>query len=418
MWRWLEPGLELKRWVVLIALAAVVFSLGIASLVHTMFPDYQWLVSDWYILVGLGLVGLALGVWGLVYSVVSRTNTGRRSLYQKLRESSRLRRGPRIVAIGGGTGLSTVLRGLKKLTSNLTAIVAVTDDGGSSGRLRKEFDVPAPGDLRNCLVALAPEEGRLSELVSYRFEEGEELRGHSVGNLLLTALTEINGGFPEAIRECSEVLAIQGRVLPSMLGSPQLRATMSDGSQCVGETSIAQSEHAIESLEIHPEPIKPNPEAIQAIREAELVVIGPGSLFTSIFTNLLEPKICRALSESEVPLVYICNLMTQPGETEHFSVSDHLRMFESIPPYPIHFDHVIVNTRSAPKDVQEDYESQGASQVVFDVDEARSFDAQFHTGDFLKVGRHLRHDVEAVCEELENILDRYNGYGVSSMNSH
>lgn len=407
MWRWLQPGLGLKRWAALIVFSGLVLGAGIVLLIGTLVrPDYDASVL-WLTLVSVGGLGLVLGISGLVYSVASRTHTGNRSLYRTLKRKTDLMYGPRVVVIGGGTGLATLLRGLKRMTDNLTAIVTVTDDGGSSGRLRRQFGLPAPGDLRSCLAALAPEEARLSELVSYRFDNGDDLAGHSLGNLLLTALTDLHGGFPEAIRECSEVLAIQGRVLPSMLGSPELRARLQDGEVVRGETSIADSELPVAELEVHPNPARANPEALAAVMEAELIVVGPGSLYTSILANFLEPELCEAIVTAEAPLVYVCNLMTQPGETEDYSVSDHLDAFRTIPPHSVAFDHVLVNTRLAPPEIRRDYEEEGAQQVMLDYEEIRSFECEVHPGDYLTVGEHLRHDPRAVWEVLEDLLQRH-----------
>ncbi len=404
MWRWLQPGLGLKRWAALIVFSGLVLGAGLVLLIGTIVrPNYDASVL-WLTLLSVGGFGILLGISGLVYSVASRTHTGSRSLYRTLKRKSDLMYGPRVVAIGGGTGLATLLRGLKRITDNLTAIVTVTDDGGSSGRLRRQFDLPAPGDLRSCLSALAPEEERLSELVSYRFDTGDDLAGHSLGNLLLTALTDLHGGFPEAIRACSEVLAIEGRVLPSMLGSPELRAHLEDGEVLRGETAIADTERAVQELTVHPNPVRANPEAVAAVMEAELIVVGPGSLYTSILANFLEPKLCDALVSAEAPLVYVCNLMTEPGETDDYTVSDHLDVFRSIPPQPVHFDHVLVNTRRAPSEVRERYEEEGSEQVVLDYGNIRSFECEVHPGDYLNTGEPLRHDPLAVWEVLEELL--------------
>lgn len=404
MLRWLEPGIGIKRWAFLIGVSALMLGAGIALLIQTTFSVGSGLTWFWLTAALVGLSGLIIGILGIVYSVASRTHRGRRSLYRTLKRQSNLRSGPNIVAIGGGTGLSTVLRGFKELTRNLTAIVAVTDDGGSSGRLKEAYDLPAPGDLRNCLVALAPEEERLAELVSYRFENGESLEGHSLGNLLLTALTDLNGGFPEALRECSEVLAVEGRVLPSMLGSPELEAQLKNGETVVGETTIADSESPPEKLNVKPSPAQGNPEAIAAVMDADLIAVGPGSLYTSILTNFLEPRLCRSIREADAPLVYISNLMTELGETEGFTVADHLQKFRDVPPEPIEFDHVLINTRQAPQDLREEYEKEGSQQVVFDYDRVNEFGAELHTGNFMSVGDHLRHDVQAVKREIELVL--------------
>lgn len=406
MFRWLKPGIGLKRWGALILVSAILFGFGVIGVLSSILGnsiDFGFAAT----LAGiLGTAGLLVGIFGLIYSIVSRTHTGRESLYHTLKRKNQLQNGPKIVAFGGGTGLATMLRGLKRFTANLTAIVAVTDDGGSSGRLRKEFDLPAPGDLRSCLVALAPEEERLSELVSYRFQNGDELQGHSLGNLLLTALSDLNGGFAEGIRECSEVLAIQGRVLPSMLGSPELQATLDTGTVTHGETQIAESNGIPTDLSVKPNPVKPNPEAIASVVESELIIVGPGSIYTSILTNFLEPELCKTVAQSDTPKVYICNLMTQPGETDGFSASDHIEAFKDVPPSPIEFDHVIVNTRKAPQSRLREYQKKGAEQVLFDYNRISSYDAQIHAGDFISVENLIRHDNDAIRKKIKSILDQ------------
>lgn len=406
MWRWLQPGLGIKRWITLITFSSVAFGLGVSQVLVGVFHFPYDMILLGYLPSVIGGLGLLGGISGLIQSITSRTHQRQEPLYRTLRRESRRKNGPHLVAFGGGTGLSTLLRGLREMTSNITAIVAVTDDGGSSGRIRRDFDLPAPGDLRDCLVALAPEEERLSEVVRYRFENGKALEGHSFGNLLLTALTDITGGFPEAIRECSRVLNIQGRVLPSMLGSPQLRAEMPDGSIAEGETSIAEGQSLPVDLNVQPDPVEPNPEAIGAVVNAEMIIVGPGSLYTSILSNFLEPELCNAVAESEATKVFICNLMTQAGETANYTVSDHVRTLKEIPPTPIEFDYLLVNTRQAPRSALEEYEKEGAEQVVFDYDNLKDFDCEVYTGDFLTTGNPLRHDVTEVRIALEDIFSQ------------
>ncbi len=407
MWNWLKPGLKLKRWLFLTVFGGLILSLGLSGFLDRHLPSLTGLGLRYWILSGFGLLIIGAALLGLIVSLVSRTYTGTAPLAQQLLRRARQQSGPSIVALGGGTGLSTLLRGLKQITDNITAIVAVTDDGGSSGRLRENLGVPAPGDLRNCLVALAPEEQQLSELFSFRFESGGELQGHAVGNILMAALTDIYGGFPEAIRACSEVLAIQGRVMPAMLGTPELRAMMEDGSEYTGETQISSAGKKITDLSIVPQPLRSNPEAIAAVAAADLIVVGPGSLYTSILTNFLEPALCSAVIEASAPLVYICNLMTQKGETEQYRVSDHLKAFKKIPPQPVKFDHLLVNTRQAPREILDEYREEGADQVRFDYSKVKKYKLKVHARDFLDVGEHLRHDVAALVRQLHKI----SGYG-------
>src|SRR5580698_1515340 len=262
------------------------------------------------------------------------------------RAASNLRKRPvRIVALGGGTGLSTVLRGLKDFVefranprpgekppkksqlrpiADLVAIVAVTDDGGSSGRLRREYSVLPPGDIRNCMVALSNDEHLLGKLFQYRFPAGSGLAGHSFGNLFVTALTNVTGDFPEAVRVSSRVLAIRGRIFPSTAQNVTLEAELENGAIVKGETNISRSRQRIVRLSLVPSRVRPLREALEAIREADLILVGPGSLYTSIIPNLLVEGVSEAIHKSKAVCVYISNLMTQPGETQHYSVADHV----------------------------------------------------------------------------------------------
>ena len=413
--RWFKPGIGLKRWVIPIGFGAFFLGIGLFPFRHILAPDFLRSYFVAYLLLGLSFALLAIGVVGLIYSIASRTHRGHRSLYHQLKRSRRLRQGPRVVALGGGTGLSTILRGLKKFTSNLTAIVAVTDDGGSSGRIREQFDLPAPGDLRNCLVALAPEEERLAKLFSYRFTEGGALEGHSMGNLLLTALTDITGGFDAALRECSDVLATEGRVLPSLLGTPELWAKLESGEEQIGETAISATHDRIKSLSVRPDPPTSNPEAIASVSSTRVIIVGPGSLYTSILSNFIDPEFCSAVINSLAEKFYICNLMTEAKETDGYTVKDHLEAFINIPPEPIYFDHVLVNIRQAPKSIREEYQKEGAEFVRYDFNELRDYPGIIHTGDFLSIEDGvLRHNVEKLSRTIEGLVDNNNNETVDN----
>ncbi len=252
---------------------------------------------------------------------------------------------PRIVVIGGGTGLSVMLKGLKKHTSHLTAVVTVTDDGGSSGRLRSQLGVLPPGDIRNCLVALAETESLMDKVFQHRFSAGDGLQGHSLGNLLLVALTDITGDFVSAIREVSQVLKVRGQVLPATLEYVNLAARMKDGSIVTGETSIRRHDQKIERVFLIPEKCLPAPETLEAIREADAIILGPGSLYTSIIPNLLVHGVVSAIEESRAVTCYVSNIMTEKGETDDYSAADHLRVIlEHLGKQII--DYVIVNSGS------------------------------------------------------------------------
>ncbi|HUO84542.1 MAG TPA: gluconeogenesis factor YvcK family protein [Thermoanaerobaculia bacterium] len=328
-----------------------------------------------------------------------------------------------LVAIGGGTGLSTLLRGLKRYVhleegpwsiGNLSAIVTVTDEGGSSGILRRELSMLPPGDVRNCIVALAEEEQLLSQLFNYRFESESALKGHSLGNLLLAALTEITGGFDHAILAASEVLAIRGSIFPSTLEHVRLKATCDDGTMLIGETAIAGDhlvgsappEHgAIIRLELDPPGVVPVDQAIAAIEEADLIVIGPGSLYTSILPNLVIPRLGDALRTARALRVYICNVMTQPGETDGYRAEDHLRKI--VEHCGLVADVMVINGRRPSDPILEAYARQHQHPVAFDTREIRELGVTPFFGDVIAEGNFLRHDSEALAETLFRLYDRY-----------
>jgi uncharacterized cofD-like protein len=271
------------------------------------------------------------------------------------------------VVIGGGTGLSNLLRGLKHYSANITAIVTVADDGGSSGRLRREIGVLPPGDIRNCLSALADEEKLLTELFKYRFEAGSGLVGHSFGNLFLTAMSEITGDLEQAIAASSKVLAVRGQVLPSTLSDVQLWAELDNGRRIVGESKIAEARRRIVQIGCLPPNPPALPRALRAIEEADYIVIGPGSLYTSIIPNLLVPDLAKAIAARRVPRIYVCNIMTEPGETEGFAVSDHIRAIDSACGHYL-FDAVLAQKTLPSEAVIRHYAKQGVGPVILDRD--------------------------------------------------
>jgi uncharacterized cofD-like protein len=311
-------------------------------------------------------------------------------------------RSVRIVALGGGTGLPTVLRGLKEYVSmskkkpirrpisDLAAVVTVTDDGGSSGRLRREYRVLPPGDIRNCMVALSKDEHLLSKLFQYRFPLGGGLAGHSFGNLFLTALTNVTGDFPEAVRVSSLVLAIRGRIYPSTAQNVTLEAELENGQMVAGETNISRSKKPIRRIRLVPRRVRALPEVLDAIREADLILIGPGSLYTSIIPNLLIAKVVDAIVSSRATCVYIANLMTQPGETQNYSVADHVRAIYEHTRRHI-FDFVVINRKAVPPGLLRKYRLQGAEPVQQSLAELRMMGIRYITGDLLHRNKVLRH---------------------------
>ncbi|MDK2881098.1 MAG: hypothetical protein PWQ99_873 [Clostridia bacterium] len=314
-----------------------------------------------------------------------------------------LRLGPRVVAVGGGTGLPVLLRGLKKYTENITAIVTVADDGGSSGRLRGEFGILPPGDIRNCLVALAETETLMDKLFHYRFAQGDGLTGHSLGNLLLTALTDITGDFQTAIREASRVLKVRGQVLPSTLHQVTLHAELADGTVISGESTLPLAGAPLKRVFLTPESCSPVPEAIDAIYRADLILLGPGSLFTSVLSNLLVPGIASAIKQSRAVKCYICNIMTQPGETTNYTASDHLRAIYNHVGHGW-IDYVLVNTKKIAQASLEKYARQGAAPVKIDYGALEKMGVKVLKADLLDERELVRHDPEKLGRAVLRLL--------------
>jgi uncharacterized cofD-like protein len=313
---------------------------------------------------------------------------------------------PKVVVIGGGTGLSVMLRGLKEKPLDLTAIVTVADDGGSSGVLRQELHIPPPGDIRNVLMALANVEPLLSRLLRYRFPAGSGLAGHSLGNLMLAAMTDIAGDFVSGVRELSQVLAVRGRVLPAAAQGTVLKAVMEDGRTIVGESQIPKARGRISRVMIEPDGVEPLPEAVEAIREADCIVIGPGSLYTSIMPNLLVKGLAEAIVASDALKLFICNVMTQPGETDGYTVGDHLDAIEAHVGAPL-FHGVIVNSGEIPPAVLAKYAEEGASTVVCDEEKLEARGIRVIADHLVKVQTYLRHDAEKLSHHIERLVQEW-----------
>jgi len=332
----------------------------------------------------------------------------------------------RIVALGGGTGLSTLLRGLKGYAparpgtpagatgtggayspvGDLAAIVTVTDDGGSSGRLRREYRILPPGDLRNCMVALSRDEALMSRLFQYRFQSRGSLKGHSFGNLFLAALTHVTGDFPEAVRLCSEVLAIRGRIFPATSQLVTLKAELASGRVVRGETRISRSRERIRRVSLEPRRVRPLAGALEAIRQADLILLGPGSLYTSIIPNLLVAGVADAIRNSRATRVYVANIMTQPGETDGFSVTDHVRAIYEHAGGRI-FDWVIVNNRAISPRLLRRYRAEGAEPVGADVGELQKLGLRCVFDNLVEEGGVVRHNAARLTRLLlEEFVER------------
>lgn len=350
--QWLTPGLGVKRWLLLLACGVAVLSVGLSLLLRELYPlpGVFYYLTLQFVPRGLraGLLGLG-GVAAVVAALVGLNRSLLRpfvdpspsAVVKAIYQHRRRERGPKVVAIGGGHGLSTLLQGLKKHTANVTAIVTVADDGGSSGRLRRELGVLPPGDFRNCIAALADDEALTTQLFQYRFPstllrtsgDSSGLNGHSFGNLFITAMAEVTGSFERAILESGRVLAVQGRVLPSTLRdvtlTADLKAAPAELSRVSGESSITKAEGAIERVYLDPDDPPAYPGAVRALLDADLIIAGPGSLYTSLLPNLLVPDLVRALSASGAVKVYVCNVATQRGETEGYTAGDHVAALEA-----------------------------------------------------------------------------------------
>ena len=386
---WLLPGLVIKRWMITSAVGLLTSLLGIA--IWTNLRPLYWSIEVFFSIMNvvtkilpISVLGPLILVFGLLLigigqnrsinsiqkALVPEKNT---FLVDALRVKSKLKRGPNIVAIGGGTGLSTLLKGLKNYSSNITAIVTVSDDGGSSGVLRKQLGVQPPGDIRNCLAALSNEEPILTRLFQYRFSGGSGLEGHSFGNLFLSALTTITGSLEKAVQASSKVLAVQGLVLPATNTDVMLWAELEGGEKIFGESKISQSKDLISRIGYLPENPPALPSAIESIKEADLIVLGPGSLYTSLLPNLLVPEIVDALLESNAPKIYISNLMTQPGETDGLDVYQHIKAIEKqLSNFGVNsriFNAILSQIQFEKSPLVDYYQSRGAVPVVCNKEE-------------------------------------------------
>ena len=425
--RWLIPGLGVKRWLVLVLLGITLFGIGLAILILDVYrtaPDTWWLpiistaslrflprLLRALIFGGLGALLILRGMWGLNNSLIAPFLKPGRRVVDALAGHRRRERGARIVAIGGGHGLATLLRGLKEYTNNLTAIVTVSDDGGSSGRLRGTLGILPPGDIRNCLAALSDDEAMLSQLFQYRFPNGASgLDGHSFGNLFITAMAEITGSFEEAVAESGRVLSVSGRVLPSTLRDVRLLADVMlphlvSEIRVEGESRIPESTGKVRRVWLEPNTPPAFPEAVQAILNADLIVIGPGSLYTSILPNLLVPDISAAIRSSRALKMFICNVATQLGETEDYSCGDHLRAVEEHVGSGL-FDLVVCNW------IFEGNLPEGLQWVV--VEDDLDADYPIYRADLIDYVQPWRHEAKKLSQVVIDLLEERTGPLVES----
>lgn len=422
--KWLTPGISIKRWLVLNVMGIFLISLGLSNLWELLAVRYPFtllsqllvfinhLFSNYVVGICAIAVGLYLACWGQARSITSIFQAlnpeSHGNLVDILLSHHRLNRGHKIVALGGGTGLSSLLRGLKHYSSNLTAIVTVADDGGSSGRLREELGVLPPGDIRNCITALAKEESLLSKLFQYRFAAGGGLEGHSFGNLFLTAMSEVTGNLETAIAASSKILAVQGQVLPATLSNVELWAELDQGQFVRGESKIAATKGKINKIGCFPANPKALPAVLKAIESADCIVLGPGSLYTSIIPNLLVPEIRNAIAHANVPCIYVCNIMTQPGETDGYSVADHIKAIDEVCGEKL-FDAVLVNQTLPSKQAIAKYVQEDSQPVILDLEEIKATDRQLILADILDEDprtHYIRHHSPKLAQALNNLVNK------------
>jgi len=428
--RILAPTAGFRKPVALLATGLFAFVLGASISFRDQLPGFvdfivrrtnallTPFVGDEYLDQARHLFGGLLLLLGF-YFVVAGVRMGLRRLFSVLNPESKsgladafrrrliLAQGPRIVALGGGTGLSTLLRGLKNYSSNITAIVTVTDDGGSSGRLSQEIGMIPPGDIRNCLVALADAEKSMTDLFQHRFSaQSGSLSGHSLGNLLIAALVnQAHGDFERAIEIASDVLAIRGRVVPSTLAHVSLKALVEDGEELSGETNIVSSGRRIRRVFLDPGDVQAHEAAIAAIAEADLICIGPGSVFTSVVPNLLVTGIAEALEHAEAKKAYICNVMTQRGESDSFTASEHVTAIRANVDRRI-FDYVMVNTGVPSPSTLDKYRDAGQFLVDPDIDRIRAMGYRVLAGDFMNESDLVRHDPMRIAARLVALVEK------------
>jgi len=393
--KWFYPGMRIKRWLAVAIVGVLIFGIG-----STLLPIEGGLSLRVLSLVMLvsGLVAIGMGILGTMRSLLEVVVPGEsQNLVELVFQRRHLEKGPKIVVIGGGTGLSTLLQGLKHYTTNITAIVTVADDGGSSGRLREEFGMLPPGDIRNCLVALADTQPLMQQLFQYRFAEESALRGHNFGNLFITAMTKITGDFERAIQASSKVLAIRGRVVPSTNAKVRLVAEHEDGSVTMGESRISEAPAPIRRVYLDPASCQPTAEALQAIRDAHAIVFGPGSLYTSVLPNLLVGQMVDAILQSRAVKLYICNVMTQARETSGYRASDHVQALTTHTHSGI-VQVVVVNTEPVPADLLERYRQEDAFPVEPDQDRLREMGYQVVAENVISTQNYVRHDSEKIAK--------------------
>lgn len=421
--KWLYPGMKFKRWLLLFAVGVMIVSLGIAvvfnykyidhieeAIFRTVYLwsggyDYKYTAIAGLIMVAAGASIMLVAAKFIIKSVITvlLPSNPSEKLVDLIYEKRMLGKGPAITVVGGGHGLSVLLRGIKQATSNVTAVVTVADDGGSSGRLRQDLGMIPPGDLRNCLVALADTEPLMEKLFQHRFEGSSELSGHSFGNLFIAAMTQVTGDVETALKESSKVLAVKGQVLPASKEFVRLDAIMEDGTVVCGESQIPEAHKRIHRVKLYPEHAEAVQPSLDAIRNAEAIVLGPGSLYTSVIPNLLVEGIGDAICRSKAVKIYICNVMTQPGETDGYTASMHVKAIMDHAGRNA-VDYVIVNSTPVPEDLKQKYAETGAYPVVVDDDALNQLGVGIIKADLITSKDAIHHDPKKLCDSVMRVV--------------
>lgn len=422
--KWLYPGMKFKRWLLLFAVGVMLFSLGVAlvinyeylsrveeeifQLVYQTFGSYDYTVTA-VIGVFIVLIGSCLMLWAtrsMIRSIITVLIPDRsENLVDMIYQERKLGRGPAVTVIGGGHGLSVLLRGIKTSTNNVSAVVTVADDGGSSGRLREELGIIPPGDLRNCLVALADTEPLMEKLFQYRFEGNTALAGHSFGNLFIAAMNEVTGDMETALKESSKVLAVKGRVIPASKESVRLDAVMTDGTVVEGESQIPEAHKKIRRVQLYPKQVPAVPAALEAIESADAIILGPGSLYTSIMPNLLVEGVAQALKKSKAIKIYICNVLTQPGETDGYTASRHAKAILDHTGRGT-IDYVLVNSTPIPESM---WQGTKSTPVEIDEDKVNALGCGLIKADLMSATKVGRHDPDKLCAAVMKIIYSFGG---------
>ena len=412
----MKPGIRIKRWLFLGFMGVVVLVLGVIEIISN--KGYDSTIKMLYLLLSIiGILMLYIAFSEFIKSLISLINSEKVKItinnknIEELVDEERVHvGGPKVVVIGGGTGLSTMLRGLKLYTRNITAIVTVGDDGGGSGKLRADLGMLPPGDIRNCILALADTEPIMEDLLQYRFNEGS-LKGQSFGNLFLAAMAGISENFEDAVQKMSSVLAVTGKVLPVTLDDMKLIAELENGNIVEGESiipdEVVNQKTKIKKLKINPEKARPLIDALFAIKDADAIIMGPGSLYTSIIPNLLVEDIVDAIEKSDAIKIYISNVMTQPGETDNFSVSDHIKTLMKYSGKN-NIDYVIANNGTIPEEIKERYLNKGSKLVELDYDNIKDLNVEVIETDLIKIAKgYVKHDSDHLAQILmTTILDK------------